>query len=212
MLGTFALENRFRFRNAEVGACPPLLTDPSRFVSADRLADCRTALALIKPLIEAYPAIIISASWATYAGRSESFLDAFFDTVRSLSKSGKQVVIIGQAPVIAGFDRLCREKALSIPLVSCQVPKVPLAHDVAVANQRLRAFAADTPNVRFFDVTPYLCDGGLCSAFNDDGKPRYYDPSHLTLAASWELGKEIVRRDGVPAAFSGLAAPAKPSR
>ena len=146
--------------------------------------------------------MLISASWSAYQSHSDRFLDTFFDTVRALASRGKLVVILGKVPVISTFDRLCWEKALSFPFMNCRAPSIPLVEDVASANARIKAFADSTPNVEYYDVIKYLCPDGKCSAFDKSGKPIYYDSGHLALSASWELGKEIYQRDGVPTPFT----------
>lgn len=76
---------------------------------------------------------------------------------------------------------------------------------IAAINAEPRAFAVATPNVSYFDVTPYLCPDGTCSAFAADGRALYYDSRHLTMEASLALGREIVAREGVPPTFQAIA-------
>ena len=54
-------------------------------------------------------------------------------------------------------------------------------------------------------TSPRPCASTGCRSVDGDGEPRYYDPHHLTLAASWKLGDRILRRDGVPDAFRRVA-------
>ncbi len=119
MIGAFAHEENFRFRNVQVGACPPIFGDPALFVDARRLADCRTSLLAIRPLLQDAEVVMISASWPAYQARSSRFIDMFLDTVRSISSSGKLVILIGKAPEMTGFDRLCLLKELRVPLLNC---------------------------------------------------------------------------------------------
>jgi SGNH domain (fused to AT3 domains) len=153
MLGVFARELGFRFRNIAVGSCPPIDADVAEFVGAKRLADCRASLNVIRQALDPYPVVLISASWLSYRSTADRFLDAFFDTVRGLAERGKLVIILGKAPVIHTFDRLCQEKALSLPFMKCQTPAVPLSVDVARANARIEAFAHSTPNVAYYEIT-----------------------------------------------------------
>lgn len=205
MISVFAAKEGFQFRNLEIGACPPLLGDASEFVSAKRLADCRDSANIMWQTVEQFHIVMISANWSAYQERSDTFLDRFFDTARSLAKDGRLVILIGKAPTIPDFDRRCREKALSYPFLNCQFPSVPLSDEVGKINAKLREFAKNTANVGYFDVAPYLCNDGLCSAFDPQGRPRYYDPDHLSMTASWELGKDIWQREGVPSPFNLIA-------
>jgi peptidoglycan/LPS O-acetylase OafA/YrhL len=206
MIAVFAREQGFRFRNVEIGLCPPIEADPADFVTAKTLADCRDSIKTVRQSIDAYPVVLISAAWSLYQSRSDRFLDVFFDTARALASRGKLVVILGKVPVISTYDRLCWEKTLSFPFMKCWTPSVPLAQDVASINARIKEFADSAPNVEYFDVTNYLCPNGECSAFDKSGKRIYYDSSHLTLAASWELGNDIYQRDGVPTPFTLISA------
>lgn len=205
MVEAFARTAGFRFRNVAVGSCPPLYADPTPFVDANRAADCRASLAVIRPVIDELPVVIVSSAWLRYQKRSPEYLGAFFETVDSLAAKGKLVIILGEAPWMPGYDRRCREKALSYPFLRCPALAVPLSPAVAKVNDRLREFAAEAQNVRYFDANTYLCPAGVCVAFSPTGEPRYYDESHLTMVASSKLGREIVLRDGVPDVFRLVA-------
>lgn len=201
IIGVIAREAGFRFRNLEVSSCPPLQGDPAPFVAANRLDDCRASADIARLALNDFDTVMISASWSYYQKNSGRFLDLFLSEVKSLAASGKRILLIGKAPVITGYDRRCSEKALHYPLLNCSIARAPADADVTRANQRLKEFAASTPNVSYFDVDPYLCSDSACSAFDQDGRPLYFDRHHLSLPGSWELGATIVHRDGVPEVF-----------
>ena len=205
MVGAFANKDGFRFRNMAVGSCPPIFGDPKAFVSAQRLPDCRDSSAIARQAISDFKIVVISANWLGYQKRSDQFLGTFFDTVRLLEKEGRRVILIGKAPVFDNYDRRCREKALSYPLLTCPVSTSPLAEDVSQINTKLRTFAERSSNVKYFDVAHYLCPQGACSAFDQSGRPSYYDTSHLSMPASWALGNRILQQDGVPPPFDLIA-------
>ncbi|HEV8331018.1 MAG TPA: acyltransferase family protein [Steroidobacteraceae bacterium] len=200
VVGAFAELSDFSFRNLAIGACPPLFSDPTAFVASRRTADCLAAAAPVRDTVRRFPVVIVSASYTAYLAESAEFLDAFEATVRALANEGRLVIVIGKAPVIEAYDRRCREKALTYPLMDCRPFTAPQDPDVTAANARLRDFAARMPRVEYFDVTDYLCSAGRCSPFEGD-RPLYYDSGHLSMPASWDLGKRIVREDGVPAPF-----------
>jgi peptidoglycan/LPS O-acetylase OafA/YrhL len=201
MIDVYAKGSNFRFRNVEIGSCPPLNIDPKAFVDAKREVDCRESLKIAWPLVHEYPVVIISASWSSYQKKSANFLPAFFDMVRRLAAGGRLVILIGKVPEIAGYDRRCREKALKYPFLDCPNLALPIAPDVAEANAQLRAFARRYSNVYYFETTSYLCPDGKCRPYADDGNPKYFDASHLTMTESTKLGTEIVNREGVPLPF-----------
>lgn len=202
MLSVFAKEQNFRFRNVEIGSCPPIYSDPESFVDANRVDDCRKSLALVRSVLDKYSVVIIAASWTSYDEKSEEFLQATFDTVSALAKKGKLVILIGKAPIITGYDRVCREKSLKFPLLDCPQIKVELDRKVVEINERLRRFAEKTSNVNYFDANSYLCPSGICSSFDSEMEPIYYDSSHLTLKYSEKLGSKIIESEGVPKPFS----------
>jgi peptidoglycan/LPS O-acetylase OafA/YrhL len=205
MIGVFANEAGFRFRNIELGSCPPILANVSTFVAPRRAADCRDSLPVIRHMIDKAHTIIVSALWTSYQGLAVSFLDVFFQTMREITRSGKQVIIIGKAPVTPGFDRRCSKKALHFPFLSCRVPDTPLGADIAEINERLSNFARQSAGIQYFDVSGYLCPHGLCSAYGSDGEILYYDSDHLTMVGSWRLGNKILTTDGVPNQFKQIA-------
>ena len=199
VLEAFANGGGFRFRNVEVGSCPPLLVDPAPFVQPRRLADCRASLAIIWKEVEQYPIVILSSASLTYG---PDYLAAFDGTVSHLAAEGKTVVILGEVPWVPGYDRRCREKALTYPFLTCPRIALPLSAPVSHNNQELRAMAEGIPGARYFDATAYLCPANLCAAYWPTGEPIYYDETHISLAASTALGRQIVSRDGVPKAFT----------
>lgn len=205
MVGVFAQEAGFRFRNLAIESCPPINGDPVAFVPARYLADCRVSAEIVRPVVDKFDVLIISASWTRYQDRSEEFLGEFFETVRELVREGKLVVLIGKAPVIPRYDRRCPEKALSYPFLRCPRSTSPPLEEVSNINARIRDFADQTPNVEYFDVSPHLCPDGVCRAFTANGMPLYYNRSHLNMPGSWELGDQIVRREGVPFPFKAIA-------
>jgi peptidoglycan/LPS O-acetylase OafA/YrhL len=201
MVEAFADAAGFRFRNVEIGSCPPLYADPGPFVRTSRLADCRASLDLVRPAIDQFSVVILSSAWLGY-GEGSRYLDAALETAGRLSRAGKLVILIGAAPRISGYDRRCREKALIYPLLRCARLETPIPREVVAINAALRRFAEVTPNVRYFDANEYLCPKGICSAFGPDGEPRYYDESHLSLPASSKLGREIIKGAGLPPVFT----------
>jgi peptidoglycan/LPS O-acetylase OafA/YrhL len=207
VLRAFANGAGFRFRNVEVGSCPPLLVDPAPFVEARRLADCRASLAVIQNAVEQYPVVILSSASLNYG---PDYLGGFRGTVSHLAAEGKIVVILGEVPGVPGYDRRCREKGLTYPFLTCPHIALPLSARVADNNQALRAMAEGIPGARYFDANTYLCPAGLCTAYWPSGEPIYYDETHLSLEASLRLGQEILSREGVPPPFKFPRPPGAP--
>lgn len=204
LVGAIARKAGFRFRNIEIESCPPLAGDPEPFVAARRLADCRASSELVLPDVQRADVVIIAASWSDYASRSERFFDQFFATVKGLTDAGKYVLILGKAPEIKGYEWECvgKQGGLAAP-GACPFISAPESY-VLEANARLKAFSEKNRNVGFFDVTSYLCPGGTCTAFDPQGAPIYFDAAHLSLPGSWQLGDEVLHKEGVPPPFSRI--------
>lgn len=205
IVGAIAREEGFRFRNVASYSCPPLADDPAPFVVAKRVESCRSSAVPMLAAVRSADVVIISAAWSYYDQMSDQFFDAFFATVKTLIKEGKQVIIMGKAPEITGFELGCTEKAKRSPIpVSCPFTS-PIQDDILSANTKLKAFAEATPNVAYFDVSPYLCKNGMCSAFDEEGDLLYYDVGHLSVEGSWKIGEKILRSGGIPAPFAKIA-------
>ncbi len=202
MLGVFAREGGFLFRNLQIDSCPPLSTDAKGFAPIKRVPDCEKSRKITLATVDKYPVIIVSASWSFYQSRYENFLDVFFETARALASKGHLVILIGKAPVINTYNRLCYERAISLPFMNCDESSVPFSIEIADANEKLKSFSQNTENVEYYDITKYLCPNGRCSAFHSNGKPLYYDSRHLALGASWKIGADIYESEDVPFPFT----------
>lgn len=204
ILGSFAETSGFAFRNLQIGSCPPINADAADFAPVRRIADCQASLEAMLSAVKQHQVVIISANWTDYQSRSDHFLDVFYETAQGLTRQGKKVILIGKAPIIDGYDRLCREKAISYPWIDCSVADVPLAPEVKDINQELRVFAQNTKNVEYYDFNQFLCPNNVCSSYDNNGKLMYYDSYHLSLSASWDLGRKIVAQSGVPFPFNQI--------
>lgn len=205
IIGTFAKKSGFSFRNLQIGSCPPIDENADEFVNPKRAEDCRNSREITINAIKNFQVVIISADWTSYQSRSPHFMNVFFETAQSLVNQGKLVILIGKAPIISTYDRLCREKEISFPLISCETPSVPLAEKVIELNMRLKGFAMNTKNIEYYDFNKYLCSNGSCSVYDEAGKNMYYNSSHLTLSASWNIGNKIVVQEGVPFPFTSIS-------
>ena len=205
MIGAIAKKSGFEFRNVEVGSCPPLMADPTAYVEARRISDCTILSNAMTRVLEQYDVVMISASWNSYQARSNQFIEDFSRTVSELAKMGKLVILIGKTPIAPEFDRRCQEKALKFPFLVCKNVNFLVSEEVISINSRLAEMEKISPHIKYFDVVPYLCSVGVCSTFDSSGDPKYYDRNHLSLAASWKLGAEILARGPVPAPFPLVA-------
>lgn len=198
MLEVLARQEGFTFRNFAIGSCPPLLGDPAPFVRPERHHDCTESLRLAWPAVKDYPLVIIGASWSSYDQVSADFLPRLEVSLRSLTEHGQRVVLLAKTTVLKDYDSRCLEKSLKLYLLDCAQQPQQLADEVARVNAKLQALAARLPGVSYFDTNRYLCPQGLCSVYNPQGLPQYFDVSHLNVKASKNLGEIILAQDGVP--------------
>lgn len=204
LTGAFSNQSEFRFKNLQVGSCPPIYGDPLPFVPANRYRDCKSSLELIWPTILEHDVVILGGSWTSYYQRSNQFFDVFFNTINELVAQDKLVIVYGKVPVNPNYDRLCLEKALSFPYMNCNVEASPLRQDIIEVNERIRQFSAATDNVEFYDINEFLCSNGSCLVYDEAGKPYYFDASHFSLSGSWNLGREVIEESGVPTPFQKI--------
>jgi len=200
MLGAFAKAELYSFRNIAASGCPPVLYDLEKIVNPRNLEKCSVSAKAVANHLHDYSEIWISADWLTYARKSEYFMPAFESTVRNLARDGRRIVLIGKAPVIQGYDRRCKQKAVTLPMLKCEYPSSPLTENVSKINSAMRDLASQIPNVSYFDANSVLCPNNVCPLQDDAGKLIYFDPSHMSLDASWRLGAKIIESE-VPLPF-----------
>jgi peptidoglycan/LPS O-acetylase OafA/YrhL len=201
IVATFAEHGGFRFRNLEVGSCPPLFGDIRQFVDSRRIADCTASQQVWRTAVSEADVIIFGGSWSEYQRNSDHFLPTFFKQVETYLAEGKQVILLGKIPVITQYDRLCREKALRYPFKECGAGPNRIPEDIARINNSLRQFAERQAHARYFSVDDLLCPDGICSAYDPQRRSLYFDKHHLSMNGSWEVGQRLYLSGGVPPAF-----------
>ena len=201
VVSVFAQHGQFNFRNLEVGSCPPLIGDVSRFVPPRRLAACTASQKVWSKAIADAEVMILGATWSSYVQNSPNFMPMLQLQVRQYAAAGKTVVLLGKVPEIDAYDGLCREKAIRYPFMQCEAPSNAMQEHIAKTNAELRRFAAAVPNVRYYDIVPAICPDGRCSAYAQGHGSLYFDPYHLSAQGSLVIGRSILEQSGIPDAF-----------
>lgn len=209
VIGSFAREQHFSFRNVQIGSCPPVHSGLSDFVDARRLEDCKQSLPVIFEALNHYHNIIVSASWTSYQSKSPDFIESFFETAKMIASKGKNLIIIGKAPIIHSYDRLCREKSISYPFLNCETPPVPLDDSVIEMNKRLADFSHQHQNISYFDINKHLCPSEVCNIRDTVGNLIYFDAHHLAMNASWRIGESIIASKQIPEAIRNISSTSK---
>jgi peptidoglycan/LPS O-acetylase OafA/YrhL len=202
LLGSIATKQGWSFRNVSHASCPPIFTNVEPFVKVDKYDDCKSSIDLVKSKLNQYQTIIISAAYDSYARNSPSFMDSFEQTVGTLAESDHQVIIIGKAPVYNNFDRHCLAKSITYPWKRCSELEQLNKLEIDAINARLLKFAQTLTNVKYIDFNAALCEGG-CSPYKNE-KPIYFDPSHIEIQSSWQLGKQLIEKNKIPSLFEPL--------
>lgn len=204
ILGHIAQKQKWAFRNVSHAACPPIFNDVKPYLKVERYDDCVASIDLVRSKLQQYQTIFISAAYDSYARKSPSFMNDFEQTISSLVKNNHKVIIIGKAPVFNDFDRHCLAKSITYLWKNCLNIEQSYQVEIDAINTRLLTFSQTIDNVEYVDFNTELCRGG-CSPYND-GMPIYFDPSHIEIQYSWQLGKQLVENNQIPAPIKALIA------
>lgn len=202
MLAVFAEDQSYQFRNIEVSACPPLLFHLEKHTNPKRLTECMASQKIIQPILETFDTLFIAASWTTYTGNSEQFIDDFKHTLDLLSTQVINIIVIGKTPHFTQYNRYCKPKQVSFPLMNCNVSPVALDQNTINTNDQLATLAKNYNNIHYTDFNKFLCPEGLCSVYLSSELPLYFDKSHMSQSGSQFLGEMILRTHGTPQEFT----------
>jgi peptidoglycan/LPS O-acetylase OafA/YrhL/lysophospholipase L1-like esterase len=198
LLAVFAEDQGYQFRNIEVSACPPLLFNLAKHTNPKRLAECMASQKVIQPILETFDTLFIAAAWTTYTGNSEQFISDFEQTIELLSTQVKNIILIGKIPHFTQYNRHCKPKQVSFPLMNCDVSPVPLDQSTIDTNDKLVTLAKKYHNIHYTDFNKFLCPEGLCSVYLGSKLPLYFDKSHMSQSGSQFLGEMIIKASGTP--------------
>ena len=192
VIGSLAQRTGVAFRNVTPHACPPLLALPDGYGYRGHVEDCRASLELIGRELPKYDLVILSGQWSTYVRLDRGFFDKLADTVATLRSRGQRVLLMGQAPLMEGYQPDCLARAIKVPLLDCRTRSATALRGDPSINARLRAFAEATEGVWYLDVTSVLCRGGTCSPYFGD-TPLYTNRTHISMIGSWRIGRRLAR-------------------
>lgn len=115
----------------------------------------------------------------------ELLKESFASTVRSLTTSGKRVVLLGQTPVLKESPKKCLNRnvtLLSLPYRetdSCDLDKEQSEKRLRLGRNFFKQLAAESPLVDYFDTSRYID-----SIFGANQTILYYDDNHLSHQGS----------------------------
>ena len=189
MLAAVGQAYGFAFRNIAVSSCPPVASVRDDYGNPRAIEACtRFRHALMREAVN-YPVVVLGAQWTSHA-RIPGFRDDLQATLATLTRNGSNVVLLGMVPRFPGYERACELRHLRVPWMDCKVHTDASATPASI-NEYLRQLAASVPGVTYMDALPVICPNGACSAYLD-GKPLYFDPGHLSMVGSQDVGRAIV--------------------
>ena len=128
---------------------------------------------------------------------SESFMAAGVELVDTLTKAGKEVVIVLDVPDLSFNIQDCfdlRPVRLSTGLIEpCAVSRADVQARSAPAEAILKELRKQFPMVRVLDPRQVLCDNSMCPAVRD-GLPLYYNGDHLNQFGSGLVMDGLLRQ------------------
>lgn len=182
----------FSFRNISVNSCPPLIQGFEKYAPAKRISDCANSVPKMFELSRQYDVVIIAASWSFYKDINNDFIKAFAGTINEISTESNHIIIFGKIPDFDKYDRACLQKSVTFPYTNCKVDDVPVAANILKLNASLESIADTNPNVSYIEINDLLCTDGLCSMYNEDGEPIYFDFSHLSTSGATYIGNKWI--------------------
>lgn len=206
VLGAVAEGEGFRFRNATHSSCPPL------FGGDYGVGNYKEGCDLFRPYIRSalqerrFSTVVISGAWATY-DLMPGFRNDLERTIKEIGELDIKVVIIGQMPVFMAYNRECELRAVRIGGGSCQERLAVADIGDSDINRYLEQLADRMESkVTYLSARDLVCREGRCNPYVD-GRPVYYDASHLSMDGSWLLGHKLMEsglsREWVGAVASG---------
>lgn len=204
VLGAFAEEAGFSFRNAAHNNCAPLISGTDFALKSDGLSSCLASVKTVKKYLHRYSTVILAAAWDGYFMKSDEFRVHLEETVDSLVSDGKRVIILGQIPLFKGFNHKCELKALKLSMISCKEHESEPDQGEGEFNNYLANVAASRQGVYYFNIRELMCHAGRCTKYIN-GDSLYFDMAHLSMNGSWALGRSFIEQRGVPEIFARLA-------
>jgi peptidoglycan/LPS O-acetylase OafA/YrhL len=189
VIAMLAERDGFALRNASLSTCPPILGSQHAYGAGEYRSHCTRFLSYMASSIDDYQTLYLGAQWRIHF-RHPDFDRDLESTLKLLVSRGKTVVLLGQAPEFPGYDRNCELRNLRHAIMDCRALAERGDPGIEAHNRRLQELAARMNGVRYLDVRAVLCTNGRCSPYLD-GRPVYFDHSHLSMDGSWVVGKHL---------------------
>ncbi|MEZ0474997.1 acyltransferase family protein [Luteimonas sp. B3_2_R+30] len=210
VVGTIAEHAGLGVRNASYSTCPPVRSEGAEYGMPQFREGCARFREQMQAAADGYATVVLAAQWSVHF-RNRGFGADLERTIDELLARGKQVVLLGQAPAFPAYDRACETRNLRLKVVDCVSLAMRPDRGVGEANRRLQRLTDTREGVHYLDIHDALCRDGVCSPYLD-GRPVYFDTTHLSMDGSWLIGRKLVAAGwALPAPFRRVDAAAAAS-
>lgn len=202
VVGTVLKQSGGSFRNATHSACPPVFGPKGYGIPAYR-AGCDA----FRPHMQAailsgrFSTIVMSGAWDIY-DKNPNFRRDFEKTVSMMLDKNLRVILIGQAPYFANYNRNCELRGARVGGVDCKSRFSVSNAGPSQMDRYLESLDLRFDAVSYVDIRNVICHEKECSPYVD-GKLAYYNPTHLSMSGSWRIGERLM---SIPAASEWMNA------
>lgn len=190
VMGEIGKAHGFAFRNASVSSCPPVFDTKHKYGMQSDGGACKKYRQALRRAVDPYGVVVLGAQWKSH-DRNPDFRTDLQATVNALRARNKQVVLLGLIPHFPAYGVECELRRLRMPIVNCEERSDLGVRVNTEINDYLRKVASERSGVSYLDVDSILCPSGRCSSYLD-GLPVYYNPTHLSMTGSWDIGRKLV--------------------
>ncbi|WP_187471153.1 acyltransferase family protein [Luteimonas viscosa] len=200
-IGAMAASAGIQVRNATHSSCPPVFG--REYGHGKYKRGCTPFREYIRRHINSgeFDVVLMGATWSSYQ-RQSGFKEDIARTIAEIRRTGTSVVLLGRVPYFASYNRECDMRWLRVGSSGCD--RVTTGQKPLEINDYLKSFARAGSGVTYLNLGEAICDDATCRA-HLDGKPLYYDKSHLSMDGSRRLGEHMVA-SGTSAAWVGAMA------
>lgn len=177
-----------QIRNASHSSCPPVFGGDYGY--GQYKAGCSQFRPYIREHVRngEFDVVILGASWPAY-DRDADFRKDLVATIREIRSAGARVVLLGRVPLHSSYNRECDQRWARLGRSNCSGQQV--RNKGLGFNTWLSGLAREDSGITYLEVGAAICDADWCAAYLD-GRPLYYDGSHLSMRGSFRVGEHLI--------------------
>ena len=192
MLRILAAEYGFSIRNVTQSSCPMVFDGELDWIYKSIEKGCTTYRKYISTEAMKYDTVIIGVNATDYINKKK-FQMYFNQTIDTLSKNVKNIILLSKIPVFSNYNKDCEIRSIRLNNLNCSNRFDHMNKDHK-ANQYLKNITKKYKNVHYFDLRSLLCHKGTCSPYLDD-TPVYFNHGHLSMKGSELIGKKLIKNN-----------------